>query len=179
MKFYIVSDDYIQYLQKVDNKVRENKTTRPYIGVVLEINNNQFLAPLTSYKEKHDRIPEQSPLIFKMYDLDDTKVSLGMVQLNNMIPICESEVSLLDLSSQSDDYQVLVNKQQKFLRKNKSELKKKALKLYKIIAGGHAKRLVEMSCDFKSLETAKAAFEPAEQRKPTQEKLEELENAFK
>lgn len=39
MKFYHIKDDFIAYLQKFDTKVAENKNqTRPYVGVVLEIN---------------------------------------------------------------------------------------------------------------------------------------------
>ena len=49
MKFYHIKDDFIAYLQKFDTKVAENKNqTRPYVGVVLEINSVKYYAPFSS-----------------------------------------------------------------------------------------------------------------------------------
>lgn len=50
IKFYIISEKYIEYLSKFDNHVSWNKNQkRPYIGVVLEIKNILYFAPLYSY----------------------------------------------------------------------------------------------------------------------------------
>ncbi|MCS1976162.1 type III toxin-antitoxin system ToxN/AbiQ family toxin [Escherichia coli] len=98
MKFYVIADSYINHLVACDQHVYKNKGTRPYIGIVLEVNGVEFLAPLTSYKEKQDKIPNNSPLIFKMYELGNVENKLGMVQINNMVPVLGSEVELLDLS---------------------------------------------------------------------------------
>lgn len=39
MKFYHIKDDFVSFLRQYDSKVSENKNqTRPYVGVVLEIN---------------------------------------------------------------------------------------------------------------------------------------------
>ena len=49
MKFYHIKDDFIAHLQKFDTKVAENKKqTRPYVGVVLEINSVKYYAPFSS-----------------------------------------------------------------------------------------------------------------------------------
>ena len=49
MKLYHIKDDFIAYLQKFDTKVAENKNqTRPYVGVVLEINSVKYYAPFSS-----------------------------------------------------------------------------------------------------------------------------------
>ncbi|MCV5467175.1 type III toxin-antitoxin system ToxN/AbiQ family toxin, partial [Escherichia coli] len=80
-----------------------------------------------------DKIPNSSPLIFKMYELGNEENKLGMVQINNMVPVLSSEVELLDLSILDAKYQNLLNMQQQFLRKHQEELQKKASKLYKLV----------------------------------------------
>lgn len=54
------------------------------------------------------------------------RTKLGMVQLNNMIPVLSSEKTLLDLSTQAPKYQNMLNLQQQYLRKNKEKLQKKS-----------------------------------------------------
>ncbi|EPO5060857.1 type III toxin-antitoxin system ToxN/AbiQ family toxin [Escherichia coli] len=160
MKFYVIADSYINHLVACDQHVYKNKGTRPYIGVVLEVNGVEFLAPLTSYKEKQDKVPNSSPLIFKMYELGNEENKLGMVQINNMVPVLSSEVELLDLSILDAKYQNLLNMQQQFLRKHQEELQKKASKLYKLVSKGVATGIVNMCCDFKALEDAMKTYVP-------------------
>nr|EKW0785504.1 type III toxin-antitoxin system ToxN/AbiQ family toxin [Klebsiella michiganensis] len=160
MKFYIIADSYIKHLKSCDEKVRENKGTRPYIGVVFEVNGVEFLAPLTSYKEKHDKIPSGFPLIFKMHELGNEENKLGMVQLNNMVPVLSSEIELLDLSVLDPQYRNLLNLQQQFLRKNQEELQKKAGKLYSIVSKGFSTKLIDLCCNFQALEAAMKTYVP-------------------
>lgn len=158
MKFYVIDDAYIKHLQLSDEKVREIKGTRPYIGVVFEVDGVEFLAPLTSYKLKQDNIPDTFPLIFKMHELGNEENKLGMVQLNNMVPVLSSEKTLLGLLTQEPKYQNLLNLQQQYLRNNKEKLKKKAKKLYKIVFKGYVKGLINQCCDFSALEAAMKTY---------------------
>lgn len=57
MKFYHIEDDYIRYLRQYDDKVAENKQeSRPYVGVVLDVNGIKYCAPFTSPKPKHQKM---------------------------------------------------------------------------------------------------------------------------
>lgn len=178
MKFYVINDDYIKHLKSADEKVRENKGARPYVGVVFEVNGVEFLAPLTSYKTKHDNIRDNSPLIFKMYELGNDTNKLGMVQLNNMVPILDSEKVLLNLSILDAKYQNLMNMQQQYLRKHKDDLQKKAKKLYHIVAKGSAKGLIKNCCNFELLESAMESYSPPTNKPASQDKLDALSKAF-
>jgi len=51
MKLYYVDEDYINELRNVDERVLLNKSTRPYLGVVLSINDLNYFVPLSSPKE--------------------------------------------------------------------------------------------------------------------------------
>lgn len=54
LNFYIVDDEYIDYLRKFDNLVVYNKNSkRPYVGIVLNIEGYQYFAPMFSPKVKH------------------------------------------------------------------------------------------------------------------------------
>ncbi len=57
LKLYKIKDEYIEYLLEYDKNVIHNKKeSRPYVGIVLEINNRTYYAPLSSPKEKHRKI---------------------------------------------------------------------------------------------------------------------------
>ena len=54
MRIYIVKEDYINYLKKFHDNIRDNKNeSGPYIGILLEVNGMNYIAPLASPKEKH------------------------------------------------------------------------------------------------------------------------------
>ncbi len=84
MKFYNITDEYINYLKKYDAKVEDNKKgKRPYVGVVLEIDGIKYYTPFTSLKEKHR----------KMKNTQDFRKSnqgiYGAINFNNMIQVVE------------------------------------------------------------------------------------------
>ena len=54
LHFYNIKDEYIKYLYEFDNKVPFNKQCkRPYIGIVLDINETTYFAPMFSPKKQH------------------------------------------------------------------------------------------------------------------------------
>ena len=56
--FYIVSDDYIVYLSKIETRVMRNKPDertyhRKYVGILTEINGFKYFVPMSSPKENN------------------------------------------------------------------------------------------------------------------------------
>ena len=155
MKFYTVSNAYINFLKKIDHKVPNNyQRKKPFIGVVLEINAHKYLAPLTSYKPKQDNYEKSFPTLVKLYERENPANKLGMIQLNNMIPVIESEIQLLDIENQPEPYRSLLYKQYEFIKIKviEVEIKKKAKKLYDLVVNKKQEFYCGISCDFKSLE---------------------------
>lgn len=165
MKFYTVDEQYIAALKAADpGKVLDNyQGTRPYIGVLLEINGTKFLAPLTSHKPKHDAIDGRKPTVFKLHEIGNPANKLGMIQINNMIPVYDGVIELLDLSSLERGYRNLLNLQRQFIRKNESEVKDRAVKLYKLVTQNADKNSFfnKISCDFPLLENVMNEFRNA------------------
>ena len=87
MRIYIVKEDYINYLKKFDDNIRDNKNeSRPYIGILLEVNGMNYIAPLASPKEKHKSMKNNIDF-FKLENGD-----LGVINLNNMIPVHKENI---------------------------------------------------------------------------------------
>lgn len=159
MKFYTVSDTYITHLKAIDDRVPDNyKATRPYVGVVMEINGHQYLAPLTSYKPKQDRLNASTPSLFKLHEKGDEQNKLGMIQINNMLPVTEAELTLLNMDAQPEKYKRMLNLQLAFIKANQEKIKEKAEKFYELVVVRKHTFFSAISCDFMALEAGCAAF---------------------
>ncbi|WP_083924110.1 type III toxin-antitoxin system ToxN/AbiQ family toxin [Propionispira raffinosivorans] len=95
MKLYEIDKDYLLFLHNIDDNVsleHPNANSRKFLGVVCEINNIKYYAPLGSPKEKHKTMHEGLDL----YKIKNGE--LGMINFNNIIPVSDDVVSMFDLS---------------------------------------------------------------------------------
>ena len=61
LKIYEIDKKYLSYISTFSNHVfylKTDKSNRKYIGVVLEIDNIKYFAPLSSFKPKHKKMSE-------------------------------------------------------------------------------------------------------------------------
>jgi protein AbiQ len=136
MDFYHVSDSYINFLKGIDSRVCHNKSDqnqKPYIGVVMKIGEIDYLAPLTSHKEQQNYLSKDNPTVFKLHGVGDEDDKLGMIQINNMIPIIESEINKIDFSLEEEKYRFLLQKQYKFILSKQAKIQKRAKVLHDAI----------------------------------------------
>lgn len=83
---------------------------------------------------------------------------LGAVNFNNMIPVTESNYTLVDLNKETLTiselkYQKLLKEQLNWLNQNYNNLKNKSFKLYELYNSGRLpKNVMERCCNFKLLE---------------------------
>ncbi len=120
LKLVLVNKDYCDYLRKYDHRVPYNfdkKQNRPFVGVLFSIGKIDYFAPLASPKPKH--------LVMKD-TIDFLKIdngNLGAINFNNMIPVSESNITLLDLNKKTLNktelkYQKLLQGQLYWLNRN-------------------------------------------------------------
>lgn len=123
LKLYYISEDYIKYLRKYDNKVPSNKNnTRPYIGIVYQYNGFNYFAPLSSPKEKHLKMNKKAIDIWK---IDDGK--LGIINFNNMLP-CQNNLLTEVLPTITDvKYRKLLENQIELINKDRNIMLKKII----------------------------------------------------
>src|SRR5690606_17639356 len=105
------------------------KKPRKYIGIVIEIDDCNYFAPLSSPKSKHKKMKN---------DKDFLKINggkYGAINFNNMIPVHEEALIEYDINNDPDvKYQNILKAQARFIRKNKDNIRKIARNLYVIIS---------------------------------------------
>ncbi len=158
LKLYTIDAEYNKYIKKHDNKIPTafgNKSNRPFVGIILTINEFNYFAPLSSPKEKFKNMKN---------DIDFIKIKngeLGAINLNNMIPIHPNLVTIIDTAILKDDskdnikYKFLLINQINWINKNQTLIFKKAKKLYIGITNNKFSGQLKVRCvDFKKVENA-------------------------
>lgn len=152
MKFYTVKDKYIAYLKTLDTTVPNNYSEkRPYIGIVLEVDSHKFIAPLTSYKPKQDRIKNSNPTVFKLHERTNPLNKLGMIQLNNMVPVLISEIDLFDIENQPEPYKSMLYKQYEFIKTHEDKILHRSKKLFQLVKSNRESYFGRLCCSFELL----------------------------
>lgn len=167
MKIYEIDKKYLDLLRTVDNKVantdgKDYVFSKKYVGVILNLNNVEYFAPLSSTKTNKDYTedgkikPSIIPIIRLIGKNNKTNKEylLGKIQLSNMIPIADkSIVSIYNLKNEKDlKYKNMVKKQIEIINKNIDLIKTNAEILYIEKSKNLNKGYVQNTVDFKSLE---------------------------
>lgn len=134
LKFYNIKDEYIDYLRQFDNNVMKNKHSnfnRPYVGVLVIINDLLYYAPMTSPKPKHLKMNNT----IDFFKINNGKY--GAINLNNMIPVNNNLIDIVDIKSirkYDVKYSQMLNNQYIWLNDNNNAniIIKRANKLYEL-----------------------------------------------
>lgn len=154
-KIVKLDTNYCNYLRNFDSKVPFNygkKETRPFIGVLFNVNNLSYFASLSSPKEKH--LVMKNALDF----LKLNKGILGAINFNNMIPVSKENYTLIDLDKKYREiekakYQKLLVEQLNWLNDNSISVRTKAIKLYTLYNENRLPyNIKNRCCNFKLLE---------------------------
>ena len=127
-----IESKYCDYLRKYEPKVPYNygsKELRPFVGVLFEVADKMYFAPLSSPKEKHLHLKNYIDLL----KIDEGK--LGVINFNNMIPVKEKSIIYIDLdiiTKKTDEikYYKLLKEQIFWLNRHKDKLYTRSKKLY-------------------------------------------------
>lgn len=161
MKFYHITDEYINFLRSYDVKVSQNKQeSRPYVGVVVQIEDIKYYAPFTSPKAKHIKMKNGK---------DFRKIQggqYGAINFNNMIPVPDEALLLIDINNEADEkYKRLLQNQYQAIKADSAAITKTASKLRKLVLTEEEKltefdkRIKARCCDLKTLESVYNEFE--------------------
>lgn len=150
-----IDKEYCDYLRKFDNKVPFNykeKELRPFVGVLFEVNNFMYFAPLSSPKKKHLRLKAKLDFL----KIDGGK--LGTINFNNMLPVTKNNIIKIDLNKKCNKkseqrYIKLLKEQIYWLNRNDEKLYGRSKKLYdKYVNNTLDIRTRNRCCNFKLLE---------------------------
>ena len=162
LKWYIVDKEYVSLLKEFDNNVANidySNRFKPYLRIIITINEINYYVPISSVKEKHYKMNE---------DIDFIKISendriLGVLNLNNMIPIDNDSVKNLKYSEiekyinfktnkEKSLYISLLNMELELINSRIEKIKANAFKLYNEKTNRTNSKISKRCCDFKVLE---------------------------
>ncbi|MCQ4088566.1 type III toxin-antitoxin system ToxN/AbiQ family toxin [Saccharibacillus sp. JS10] len=162
MNFYRLNSDYVNYLKNFDSKVQDNYNgTRAYIGIVVRIGLHNYFAPLSSYKTSQDKY-KKNDTIFKLHSRTNENDKLGLIHINNMVPVLPTEMEKIIFANEEKKYATLLQKQYQFILSNETKITEQAERLYKRVVEKKEKFFVNLSCDFKLLEEKYLLFHQKE-----------------
>lgn len=176
-KLVTVHSEYCNYLRKYDFRVSFNageKELRPFVGILFEINDCKYFAPLSSPKPKHLKMKNQ----IDFYKIDSGK--LGAINFNNMIPIPEDEYEIINVNvpnliTNERNYQELLKDQLRWINRDSFELKQKAKKLYlKRMDNKLSENIAKRCCDFRLLEEKCKEYEKLKVIEKVQNDIREI-----
>ena len=152
-KFYYVDFEYVRKLNDLDNKVEyhHGNFEKPYLGIVLKISALNYFVPLSSPKAKHSMMKESLTFI-KLIDNDEL---IAVLNLNNMIPVPESEFREIDFNSITDrKYKILLQKEYNICKTKQNKIARNARLIRQFCLSNEERhqRLLSLCCDFRKLE---------------------------
>ena len=162
LRLYNIDKDYCLYLRQFDSRVPSvncGKEHRPFIGILITVNDADDYAPLTSPKPKHLTMSNGADFI---------KINAGKwgaINLNNMIPVqpqnligVQTNILATD-TPQEANYKYLLKNQLQWCTSNSAQIIRQAQRLYNMITIGSAYlSLMARCCDFSVLEAKCAAY---------------------
>jgi len=161
LNLYSISNEYIEYLRKYDDKVYDNKEDknsfgRKYLGVVLTINEYNYYIPLSSPKTS-DYIDLEKKIIRKdaktIIRIHNGNHLYGTLRISNMIPVPITELEPYILTDETDPkYKDLVLNELRYINNNSNKI----IKYAKIVYSQKSKKVqvdyIKNTVDFKILE---------------------------
>ena len=157
LRIYEINQDYIDYLASFiphlfRNKKPDQQNERKYIGIVLEVHNQKYFAPLSSFKTKHKLMNE---------GLDLIKIKhLAVINLNNMFPVPPLQIVNFDIKTVQDQkYKALLQREHRVITSLEQKICENAEKLYRHkIKNGDSTPLAKRCNDFLLLEQKAAEY---------------------
>ena len=121
------------------------KELRPFVGVLFNVNNKEYFAPLSSPKNKHKFLKNTIDLI----KIEDGKY--GVINFNNMIPVKSNNYQEFNLNKETknkeEKYRIeLMNNQLRWLTSNKKEIYTKSSLLYRLYVSNKLPENVRNRC---------------------------------
>lgn len=147
--FYKIDTEYLKKLRKQDSRV-SLKNNRAFVGVLIEINKQDYCIPLTSTiipasgKKRH-------PLV-TINILDDENKIIACLLLNNMIPIKSEVCERIDFNLLPEDKKRYHIEEYVYISQNCEEIFKKANSIYNNRIKGGNSFLNLVCCDYELLE---------------------------
>jgi len=132
LKFYYVESDYLDFLRDsilgdVHIPFIDYKNKKFFIGVVLQIGNHKYFAPVSSYKEINSAT----------FNIVRRKKIMSSIRLNYMFPVVDGVYKKVDFNTIQDKaYKNIVETEYRICNDNLDTIKNIANKIYTMRKNG-------------------------------------------
>ena len=172
--FYNVDIDYLCYLSETEPEVQYSSKKayeqKPFLGIIIFINDYHYIIPLTSGKSKHSKWKNvgrahyliyekvnKSELrkndIYKSVSENEALKIFAVLDIKKMIPVKEGVYSRIEFSKLSDlKYADLLEKEYRFCQKIQDGILTKAKQIY--FEQKNTGVVHQIYCNFEKLEAA-------------------------
>ena len=151
LRLYKIEIEYIKYLYTFDKRVQYNPNQpdaytekRPYLGIVLEVNEFDYFVPLEHPRLNHQKM-KNNVYIFKIHN-----GKYGILGFNNMIPVQEKSLINFNIDKEKTSYKQILISQYHFCNKHIQEIQEKARITYE--RSQKIEFFKKVCCNFKLLE---------------------------
>lgn len=147
LMLYEINPKYIRFLHSVDNRVSVKYNNRPFVGIVTMINGIKYVLPLTSQttQERKKNGKNKRSSIITTFVRDSSGCEIANILHNNMFPVKNGVYTALNIDAKVDTYE---SNEIRYIRKNSSDIIKKAEKVYNDRKYKHNPFLYKTCCDF-------------------------------
>jgi len=164
LELYKVKMKYIRNLMNVDktNNIQSissqrHKHNRVFVGIIVMVDSHEYCIPLStvSSKDKYENMREN--ITMRKIKNDKNEV-IGILNINNMIPIRKEYLIPYDIDISADDskkqkeYKLLCQSELKWCNDNCNEITRLAQELHRIITNNLAFSKRRICPDYKVLE---------------------------
>lgn len=169
LQLYTIDMKYVRNLAKKDTNVMSvspqiDKSIRPFVGILVLLNQRSYCIPLTSPKEKFEGKKNSVDFIKILHSSKKNENGafkvIGALNLNNMLPVDARVLTPVDLNIYPFDngsvkaQKHLMKDQLSWCQANQDIILKRANQLYKLVSEHpeQNRQLVRRCCNFKKLE---------------------------
>lgn len=150
LSLYIVNMKYVRNLKNVEKQrtghtntilsvsSQTHKQGRPFLGIIQMVNGVKYCIPLSSIEEK-EKYATMSENITCRKIKDKNGIVLGVLNINNMIPVRDEYISLYQIDDLPDDdfkqrlYKAKLREELSWCNDNQNEIARLASELHTII----------------------------------------------
>lgn len=163
MKFYLINDEYLDFLRTFDSKIMNGSNnykdfSKFTVGIVFSLNNIKYYAPISSVKPTQLETPTSIKKHFKKTCLPifvnnhGQQVIVSLIRLDFMFPVPDNEVELLVFNSiQDEKYKNFIKQEYSYILSIQDDIIRKSNYIYKsAINPSHF--FNKICCNFKLLE---------------------------
>ena len=146
-----VNSDYLRQLHELDERVSSKYDKRPFVGIIVMVNEIGYVIPLTSQttQEREKRGKTKRSTRITTFIKDDRGKEISNMLYNNMVPVPEGMYEYIKVDPSKDSYYM---HEIRFIRKNSDKIINKARKVHDDRMTKHDPFLEKTCCDFRLLE---------------------------